>query len=158
MKRTVAASIALIAVTVIALMHSAEAGDSEQATANIGAIERDLGTAQMHARYSYEQMERAQMAFHWHGQMEQQKLAVMDRSGCAQPPNPAVWNYCAALYHDIQEHARHRHHLGSVIEATRSTHMAAVRHIEELSRAGHWWKTRLAALQGPPNMVIAMGR
>jgi hypothetical protein len=156
MRRTVAAAIALIAAAVIALMHGAEAGDAEQATATIGAIERDLGSAHMHARQSYEHLDRAQMAFHWHGQMEQQKGAEMHRSGCAQPANPMVWSYCAALYRDIQEHVRHRQHLGQVIEATRASHLAAVRHIEELSRAGHWWKTKLAALHGAPNMVVAM--
>lgn len=156
MTRTMAAAIALIAVSVVALMRTADAGDAEQASATIGAIERDLGTAQMHARYSYEQMERAQMAFHWHAQMGQQKSMQMEQSACARPPSPEAWNYCAALYQDIQEHTRQLQYLSSVIEAARASHLAAVHQVGELSRAGYWWKTRLATLQGPPGMVVAM--
>ena len=148
-----AAALAIAAATILFTLPAAQANEIERASHTVGAIERDLGAVHRHAGQLHDQMSRAMVALQWHARMEQERGAQMDGAHCARPANPDHWNYCAALYRDLQEHVRLRHHWAMVVETSRAGHLAAVRHIDELNRAGQAWKTRLAALQGQRTVV-----
>ncbi len=153
MLRSKLAALAIAVAAMIAAMPGAKAGEIEQASATLNAIDRDMGAARSHAEYNYEQMNRAQMALQWHARMERVRGAQMTRSGCAQPRSEQVWHYCAGLYRDLQEHARARQYWINVAEASRANHVAAVNHMDQLNQAGYAWKTHLAMLQGQSTVL-----
>jgi len=156
MLRSKVAALAMAVSALVAATPACKAGEVEHASATIGAIERDMQAVNMQAGYFYAQMSRAQMALQWHARMKLERGAQMDRSGCTRPPSPWAWNYCAALYRDLQEHARLETYWISVAEANRANHLAAVNQVGELSRADYWWKTRLAMLQSQRTVVAGL--
>ena len=145
---------AALAVAIVALVTAvprANANEMHHAYATIDSIERDLGVARREAGYFQEEVNRVQARLQWHAFMERTRVEQLNGLGCARPPSPAAWNHCMGLYQDMQRHAQWQQHLASVAEEGRARHAVAVNRIAELSGAGHWWRSRLAVLEGGPS-------
>lgn len=132
----------------------AVAGDLQQASATVGAIERDMGEARRHAGRFYGEMRQAQMALHWHARMRQQRNAEMANANCARPSSPQHWHHCNRLFLDMREHARATRYFNGMAGAKWANHVAAVNHAQQLAQAGYQWKAHVAQLQGQP-IVLA---
>lgn len=146
MSKTRLAVFAIAAAAIIAMMPAAKAGEIEQAHATLDRIDRDRDSANNAQGYFHAEMVRAQSMLQWHAGMEQVRSGQMAEAGCDRPPTQDAFAYCVGLYHDLQAHARWRQYLGSVAEDSGARYWAAVQQLAEIDRAGHWWRTRLAAL------------
>ncbi|MCB1529312.1 MAG: hypothetical protein KDJ45_16640 [Hyphomicrobiaceae bacterium] len=154
MLKTKAAALFIAVTALFAVTPGAKANDIDNASATISEIEQDLGTAHMYAERFYQEAGRAQEALQWHVRLEHRIGAEMNRYQCARPANPAIWQYCATLYRDLQETARRSQYFDRVVAINRANHQAAVRQIAQLDQAGHVWKTHLAMLKGE-HIVVA---
>lgn len=131
-----------------------KANNIDKASATISGIEQDLGNARMYAERFHWEAGQAQEALQWHVRLEQQIGAQMNRYQCGRPANPTIWQYCATLYRDLHETARRSQYFDRIVAISQSNHQAAVRHIAQLTQAGHVWKTHLAMLKGE-HIVVA---
>ena len=147
MLKNVFATLAVIGFTSLTAISAVEANEVRQAEAHIVAIKQDIGALQMQAGHLYQQVDKAYRNLEWHSRMEVEKRVQMDWSRCARPESQQAWDYCASLYSDMQEHARLKHHWGMVFQSAKANHLAAVRKLDELNGASHWWTNRLAMLQ-----------
>ena len=126
---------------------AANANEIEHANATLGAIDRDRAAVHDRAAHFYREMNGAQEQLQWHAWMERVRSEEMTRSGCARPQSQGHWAHCNGLYNQMQAHARWRQHLASVADQSRAWHMAAIQHLDQIARADHWWRNRLAALK-----------
>ena len=141
------ATLAAVAMVMFAATPGAKAGELEQASATVGAIEQDMGAARIQAGYFHEQVRYAQGALEWHARMEQERGAQMAYAGCARPPSREAWFHCDSLFRDMREHARLKIYWNSIVEAKWAAHITTVQRAEQLAQASYWWKNRLAMLQ-----------
>lgn len=133
------------------------ANEIEHANATLGAIDRDRVAVHDRAAHFYREMNRAHEQLQWHAWMERVRGEEMTRAACARPQSQGHWAHCNGLYNQMQAHARWRQHLASIADQSRAWHVAAIQQLDQIARADHWWRTRLAALK-TGDAAVASGR